>query len=177
MTAPTTDPEPGVAPVPPRREPRPGLETTIRVGGVLVAVLATLVTALIELELTTLRTGGVANLFTGGSPWEGGGALLPIAIPVAVGANLAIAWFAVTSTGRRWALGPPWALWTLIMLAAAGTRTAEGDYLLSGDNWVALVMILVGSLTFAVYSYRMILKPIKSANSQPASRNPRAPSV
>ncbi|BBH64690.1 hypothetical protein ACTI_13750 [Actinoplanes sp. OR16] len=177
MTAPTTEPEPEVAPVPTGREPWAGWETVIRAGGVIVAVLATLVTAFAELELTTLRSGGVANIFTGGSPWEGGGVLVPIAIPVAIAANLVIAWFAVTSTGRRWALGPPWALWTLIMLAAAGTRTAEGDYLLSGDNWVALVMILLGSLTFAVYSYRMILKPIKTADSQPASRNPRAPSV
>jgi hypothetical protein len=46
------------------------------------------------------------------------------------------------------------------MLIAAGVRTSEGDYLVSGDNWVALVMILLGSLTFAVYAYRMIMKRI-----------------
>lgn len=163
MTAPVVEPEAA-----PQRAPRAGWDPVIRAGGVVVAVLATLVTAFLELELTTLRSGGVANLVTGGSPWTGGGFLVPIAIPVAIGVNLAIAWFAVTTTGRRWALGPPWALWTLIMLAAAGTRTAEGDYLLSDTNWVALVMILTGSLTYAVFSYRMILKPVppKAADSR-----------
>jgi hypothetical protein len=46
------------------------------------------------------------------------------------------------------------------MLFAAGVRTSEGDYLLGGDNWVALLMILVGSLSYAVYSYRMILRRV-----------------
>jgi hypothetical protein len=72
-------------------------------------------------------------------------------------ANPAIAWFAVTTTERRWAVGLPWALWTLLMLAAAGIRTDEGDYLIGASDWVALVMILVGSLAFALYAYRMIL--------------------
>ena len=40
---------------------------------------------------------------------------------------------------------------------AAGVRTDEGDYLLAGDNWVGLLMILAGSLSFALYAYRMIL--------------------
>jgi hypothetical protein len=57
-------------------------------------------------------------------------------------------------------MAPPWALWTLMMLFAAGVRTSEGDYLLAGNDWVGLVMILVGSLSFAVYSYRMILKRV-----------------
>ena len=67
----------------------------------------------------------------------------------------------ITMSWRRWALAPPWALWTLMMLLAAGVRTSEGDYLLSGNDWVGLVMILVGSLTFAVYSYRMILRRLQ----------------
>ncbi|MFC7527857.1 hypothetical protein [Actinoplanes sp. GCM10030250] len=141
-----------------RREPWAGWDVVVRVAGVTVAIVATVVTALIEIELSALRVGGFAELFAGRSPWTGSGAAVPLAILVAVGANLLISWFAVTTTGRRWALGPPWALWTLLMLAAAGTRTAEGDYLIGGKNWVAVVMILVGSLTFAVYSYRMILK-------------------
>ncbi|MEU4425924.1 hypothetical protein AB0F81_35340 [Actinoplanes sp. NPDC024001] len=157
MTEPITE---AVVEPPVARQPWAGWDTVIRVAGVVVSILATVVTAAIELELTALRSGGVAELFAGRNPWAGSGAAVPIAIPFAVGANLAIAWFAVTTTGRRWALGVPWALWTLLMLAAAGTRTAEGDYLIGGKNWVALVTILVGSLTFAVYSYRMILRPV-----------------
>ena len=126
-------------PTPPSR----ALELTVRSAGLLISVLAVVVTALLELFLSPLRLGGVP---------------IGVAVPAAVVGNLAISWFAVTTVGRRWALGPPWAVWTLIMFAATGLRSPEGDYLISGDNWVALVMILVGSLTFAVYMYKMILK-------------------
>jgi hypothetical protein len=134
-----TDPE---APAPVQGQRR-SLDRTIRIAGLVIAVLAAVFSGLLELFFTTLRVGGF---------------LIGVSIPMAVVANTAIAWFAVTTTGRRWALGPPWALWTLMMLFAAGVRTTEGDYLLGGNDYVALVMILVGSLTFAVYSYRMILK-------------------
>jgi hypothetical protein len=64
----------------------------------------------------------------------------------------------VQTAGRRWAVGVPWVLWTVVMLFAAGAKTAEGDYLISGNDWIALVMILVGSLSFAVYAYRLIVR-------------------
>jgi drug/metabolite transporter (DMT)-like permease len=117
--------------------------TLLRIAGLAVAVAATVVTAVAELYLTPLRLGG---------------APIGVAVLFAGLANWAIAWFAETTTQRRWSVGPPWALWTLAMLIAAGVRTTEGDYLLSGDDWIALVMILVGSLAFAVYAYRMILR-------------------
>jgi hypothetical protein len=135
-------------------------DTVVRVAGISIALLATVVTAVLELQLSALRTGAIGAILDGRSPYTGSGAPLPLAVPLAIGLNLAISWFAVSTTGRRWAAGPPWALWTLIMLAAAGTRTSEGDYLVGGTNWVALVTILAGSLTFAVYVYRMILTPL-----------------
>jgi hypothetical protein len=124
--------------------PSPALERSIRVAGVVVSVLATFLSALLELFLTPLRLGGVP---------------VGAAIVLAVLANLAICWFVMTTVGRRWALAPPWALWTLIMFFAVGIRTTEGDYLIGGDDWVALVMILAGSLAFAVFTYKMILRP------------------
>jgi hypothetical protein len=127
----------------PAAPPGPALELVVRGAGLFIAVLATVLTALLELFLTPLRLGGVP---------------IGVAVPAAVLANAAISWFAVTTVGRRWALAPPWAVWTLIMFFAAGTRTTEGDYLISADDWVALVMILVGSLTFAVYTYKLILR-------------------
>ena len=138
-------------------------EPLIRVGGLLVAIVAALVTGVLELLLTTLRWGDLATIWRDDPIGSGSGPLLGVAILLAVVANWAIAWFAVSTTGRRWALGPPWALWTLMMLFAAGVRTHEGDYLLGGDDWIALVMILAGSLTFAVYSYREILRRIPRA--------------
>ncbi|RSM67875.1 hypothetical protein DMB66_14665 [Actinoplanes sp. ATCC 53533] len=119
------------------------MELAVRTAGALIAVLAAVLTAFLEIFLSPLRIGGVP---------------IGVAVPAAVVANVAISWFAVTTVGRRWALAPPWAVWTLIMFFAAGLRTTEGDYLISGDDWVALVTILVGSLTFAGYTYRMILK-------------------
>jgi hypothetical protein len=138
-----------------------GWEPLIRVGGVLVSVVAAIVTGVLELLLTTLRAGDVVTIWKGDAIGSGGGPPIGLSILLAAVANYGIAWFAVSTTGRRWALAPPWALWTLMMLLAAGVRTSEGDYLLSGDDWVGLVMILVGSLTFAVYSYRMILRRLQ----------------
>ena len=136
-------PAPTPAPVAEKTD-SPALDRTIRVAGVVVSVLAAVLSGLLELFFTTLRVGGVP---------------VGVSILMAVVGNVAIAWFAVTTAGRRWALGPAWAVWTLMMLLAAGGRTREGDYLVSGDDWVAMVMILAGSLTFAVYAYRMILRP------------------
>ncbi len=130
-------------PAPPERTPSAAAEWAVRAGGVVVVLAATVVTAVAELYLTPLRIAGVP---TG------------VAVPFAAVANWGLAWFALTTTGRRWALALPWVLWTVIMLFAAGVRTTEGDYLLGGNDWVALVMILVGSLTFAVYAYRVILR-------------------
>jgi hypothetical protein len=128
----------------PERQPteRRGLDRVIRVAGLVISVVAAILSGLLELFFTQLRLGGVP---------------VGVSILLAAVANVAISWFAVSTTGRRWALGPPWAAWTLMMLFAAGVRTREGDYLVGGQDWVALVMILAGSLAFAVYSYRMIL--------------------
>ena len=140
----TVSAEPQTAPEDrPAPPPRPAVDALVRATGLLVALVATVVTAVAELILTPLRIGGVP---------------VGLTVLVAAVANWAIAWFAVRTTGRRWASGPPWALWTVIMLFAAGVRTTEGDYLLSGNDWIALVMILVGSLVFAVHAYRMILR-------------------
>ena len=118
------------------------VDQAIRAAGVLVSILAAVVTAVAELYLTPLRIGGVP---------------IGAAVLVAAAANWSICWFVLTTTGRRWALAPPWVVWTIFMLVAAGVRTTEGDYLLAGGDWVAMVMILVGSLTFAVFAYRAIL--------------------
>jgi len=122
------------------------IEPLLLPAGLLISVLATVVTAVAELYLTPLRLFGFP---------------LGLAVVFAGLVNWGLGWFAVTTTGRRWALAVPWGLWTLLMLFAAGVRTREGDYLLSGNDWVGLVMILVGSLSFAVYAYRLILAPPK----------------
>jgi hypothetical protein len=153
------------APAPETEAPAPEVkkrswEPVVVIGGVVVSIVAAVVTGVLEILLTTLRAGDVLTIWRGDAIGSGSGPPIGLAILLAAVANYAIAWFAVGTTGKRWAIGPPWALWTLMMLFAAGTRTSEGDYLIAGDDWVALVMILVGSLTYAVFSYRMILKGI-----------------
>jgi hypothetical protein len=148
-----------------------GWERLIRVFGVAVSVIAAFVTGVFELLLTTMRAGDLLSVWRGDSIGSGGGPLIGLSVLLAIAGNLGIAWFAVTTTGRRWAVGPPWALWTLLMLFAAGVRTSEGDYLVSGTNWVAVAMILIGSLAFAIYTYRLILKRILPAGSPPAGKS------
>lgn len=143
------------------REPWRGWEPVIRVAGVVVSLLAAFFSGALEVLLTTWRAGDFATVWKGDAIGSGSGPLIGLSILLAVVGNIAIGWFAVSTTGRRWALGPPWLLWTLLMLVAAGGRTHEGDYLVSGTNWVALVMILAGSLAFAIFSYRLILQPIR----------------
>ena len=138
---------------------RSAWEPIVVAGGLVVAILAAFFSGVLELFLTPLRWGDLTTIWRGDAIGSGHGPLLGLSIVLAAVGNYAIAWFAVSTTGgRRWALGPPWALWTLLMLLAAGVRTHEGDYLLAGNDWIGLAMILVGSLTFAVYSYRMILQ-------------------
>jgi hypothetical protein len=105
--------------------------------------------------LAAVFSGAVELLF---ASWRVAGFLVGASAVFAVVSNLAIAWFAYRTVGRRWAVAPPWIVWTALMFVAAGVRRDEGDYLLSGDNWVGLVMILAGSLAFAIYAYRMILE-------------------
>ncbi|MEV6844178.1 hypothetical protein [Actinoplanes sp. NPDC051411] len=152
-----------------KAEPWGGWEPIVRAGGVVVSIVFAFVSAVLELLFSTLRAGDFVSIWHGDPIGSGHGPLIPLAVVLAVAGNIGIAWFAVGTTGRRWALGPPWALWTIVMLIAAGVRTHEGDYLLSGTNYVALAMILIGSLTFAIYAYRMILKRIPPAVSTSAA--------
>ncbi|MFI5932942.1 hypothetical protein [Actinoplanes sp. NPDC051494] len=139
----TVETEVAEAPEQGPRPPRRGADLAIRIVGAVLAVAAALLTATLELFLSTLRVGGV---------------LIWVSVLLAAVANWALAWFATGTVARGWAVGLPWAAWTLVMFTAAGTRTAEGDYLVAGDDWVALGTILVGSLTFAVYVYRGIVR-------------------
>ncbi|HWS38928.1 MAG TPA: hypothetical protein VN408_40085 [Actinoplanes sp.] len=155
----TAPAEPAVPPA----DPWSGWDPLISAAGIVVSVLAIVVTAFIELALSPLRTGALGAVVAGDSPFVATGFAVPLSVPLAVWANLAIGWFTVFTTGRRALIGLPWALWTLIMLLASGSRTAEGDFLLTESNWVAVVTILAGSLTFAVHAYMLIFKPAPPA--------------
>ncbi|WP_091107956.1 hypothetical protein [Micromonospora citrea] len=131
-----------IAPPPPGR-PRPMLDLALRVAGGLVAVVGGVLTAVLELLLATLRVGGH---------------LVGVSVLLAVVANVALSWFAHEAVGRRWAVALPALPW-FVLMAVAAVRTAEGDLLVAGDNWVGLAMIVAGAMTFAVMGFRQVLAP------------------
>jgi hypothetical protein len=139
-----------VSEVPSAQGPSAGLDAptgpgrgdlALRVAGGLVAVAGALVTAVIEVFLAPLRVGTVRA---------------PVSLVLAVAGNLALVWFTYRATGRRAAVVLPALVWMAVMIPAA-SRTDEGDLLLTGDNWVGLVTIFGGAVTFAGGAYRLIL--------------------
>lgn len=119
------------------------LDLGLRVAGAVVVVVAGVLTGVLELLLATVRVGGQ---------------LIGVSVLLAVGANIALSWFAHEAVGRRWAVALPAVPWFALM-AVAAIRTSEGDLLLAGDNWVGLAMIVAGAMTFAVMGFRQILTP------------------
>ncbi|MFD6564366.1 hypothetical protein [Micromonospora profundi] len=129
---------------PPEAGPPPRLlDLGLRLTGGIVAVVAGVVTGVLELLLATFRIGGQ---------------LVGVSVLLAIGANIALSWFAHEAVGRRWAVALPAVPWFALM-AVAAVRTSEGDLLLAGDNWVGLAMIVAGAMTFAVMGFRQILAP------------------
>lgn len=121
----------------------PVLDTALRVVGGLIALVGAVLSAVLELILSTARVGGQ---------------LIGVSVPLAVVANVGLAWFAHRAVGKAWAMAIPAVVWFGLMVVAAG-GTAEGDILLAGNNWVGLAMIVAGSMAFAVMGFRLILDP------------------
>ncbi|WP_074318925.1 hypothetical protein [Micromonospora cremea] len=128
---------------PPAGPPPRLLDLGLRLAGAIVVVVAGVLTGVLELLLSTVRVGGQ---------------LIGVSALLAVGANIALSWFAHEVVGRRWAVALPAVPW-FVLMAVAAVRTSEGDLLLAGDNWVGLAMIVAGAMTFAVMGFRQILAP------------------
>ncbi|SCE94016.1 hypothetical protein GA0070607_3454 [Micromonospora coriariae] len=128
---------------PPAGPPPRLLDLGLRVAGAIIVVVAGVLTGVLELLFSTVRVGGQ---------------LIGVSALLAVGANIALSWFAYEVVGRRWAVALPAVPW-FVLMAVAAVRTSEGDLLLAGDNWVGLAMIVAGAMTFAVMGFRQILAP------------------
>ncbi|WP_329014456.1 hypothetical protein OG271_06530 [Micromonospora rifamycinica] len=147
MTLPAA-PVPVVEEEPAAEAPPPGrvlrlVDVVLRVVGGLVAVAGGVLTALIALLLSTVRVGGQ---------------LIGVSVVVTIAGAVAVSWFAYATVGRRWAVALPALPW-FVLMAGAAVRTAEGDLLVAGENWVGLAMITTGAMTFAVMAFRQILSP------------------
>jgi hypothetical protein len=129
------------------------LDPAVRVVGLLVAAGLSGVLALYEVFMSPLR-------------WHGG--RLPLALVLAIGGNLVLIWFTRLVTGRAILVAVPGVVWVALMIFAS-QRTAEGDLLLTDNNWVGLVTLLAGSLVYAFGGYWLI------THSAPAARYRQPP--
>jgi hypothetical protein len=117
-------------------------ETGLRVGGTLVGVAIAALTAVYEAFFVPLRWGTVR---------------IPVAVLLAVVVNLLLVWFTREVTGStRLALVPALA-WCAVMIVAAGGRP-EGDIVLASNNWVALVLMVVGAVSWGVGALVLITR-------------------
>ncbi|TDC72587.1 hypothetical protein E1193_27420 [Micromonospora sp. KC606] len=119
------------------------LDLGLRAAGGIVSVSGGMLAAVLGLVLAPVRVDG---------------RLIGVAVPVTIAAAIVLSWFAYATVGRKWALALPALPW-FALTAVAAVRTAEGDLLLTGDNWVGLATIATGAMTFAVMAFRRILSP------------------
>ena len=113
------------------------LRTALRIaGGALVVWLAALC-ALLEVFFTPLRLGGVRA---------------PVSLLLVVLVNLGLPLLARWLTQSRRAALLPGLVWFVLVLFFAG-GTSEGDIALAGNDWAALTLLLLGSVTAATGGY------------------------
>jgi hypothetical protein len=122
-------------------------------GGLVIATLLAFVSSTWEAFLSPLAVH-----------WTSGGhaqyVRLPVALVAAVLGNGVLAWMAYTVTGRMIAILGPFVAWTVPMVLAAG-RTAEGDLVLTSNNWVGIVTMAAGALAFAVVVYWLTIRSLR----------------
>jgi hypothetical protein len=116
------------------------LDRAIRAVGLLVAVGLAGASALYEAFLAGLRWNQVR---------------VPVALVLAIAANLLLIWFTRYVTGRAVLVAVPAVVWVAIMIIGS-QRTAEGDLVLTESNWVGLTTLLAGSLVYALGGYWLI---------------------
>lgn len=110
-------------------------------GGLVVGLLGGFVTAVWEVFLTPVYAGAIP---------------VPVAPVLAVLSNVALIWFTRQVTGRTGLALLPGVVWFGVMLVAT-VRTTEGDLLIPGNDYMGLATVLVGSLTWALLAYRLIV--------------------
>ncbi|HEX6498438.1 MAG TPA: hypothetical protein VF054_05325 [Micromonosporaceae bacterium] len=157
MTGPVVDPEVERSEPSPREpeprepEPREPPEWLLGLGGTVVGLLAAVVTGVVEALYAPLRIGTVR---------------VPLSPVLAAVFNILIIWFTYRVTRRRGLALLPGLAWFAVMIAAA-TRTTEGDLLFTGDDWMALVTIGVGTAAWVVAAYRLITTAMRVPPRRP----------
>ncbi len=121
--------------------PAPRPSAAVRAGAVAVACWGAVLVALLGAFLTPYRLGGI---------------LIPVSLVVVVAGLVAVTRFAYVATEHAGLSLVPGVLWLIVSLVLSA-RTTEGDLVLTQQNWVANVYLLVGSITLGVLGYRMVM--------------------
>lgn len=140
MAAPmSTPPSPlGSASVDP--EPPRSMLLGLRLAGLAVACLGAVVVAVVGAFLTPFRIGST---------------LVPVSLLIVIGGLTAVIRFAYAVTEKAGLSLIPGVVW-LVLSVVFSARTTEGDLILL-QNWVAILYMLVGSVTVGVLAFRMIV--------------------
>ncbi len=160
----TTPPD---APAPADTASAPGrfAEIALRVGGVVIAVGLAIATAIWEAVLTTWY------VIIGGHVVR-----LPVAPLLAIVCNLALFWFVRKVTGKAALVIFPALAWLAIMVIA-GNVTSDGDLIVT-STWVGVSTIILGTVAWAVPSYRSVLaKQTRSLAGRQAAGPSVGPSI
>lgn len=113
----------------------------LKAGGLVVGCLGAVLLAVAGAFLTPLRVGGV---------------LVPVVLPLVVAGLALLLWFTRLTTGHVGLALLPGVVWLVLSLVLSASTT-ENDIVLAQNNWVAVVYLLLGSVTIGVTAYRMIL--------------------
>jgi hypothetical protein len=144
--APAADGPPAVPPGAPGWQARLA-EPGLRVGGTVIGVLAGMITAVYEGFLSPLRWGGVHA---------------PVAPVLALIVNPLLVWFTHRVTGSRTLALLPGLAWCLVLVVAA-LGTDEGDIMLAGNNWMAVLLMAAGAISWATAAALMVMPPRPSS--------------
>lgn len=136
-----------------------GADVGLRIAGTAVALVLAFLTALWEIFASPLRAGGFP---------------LPVSPLAAVLTNLGLVWFTLRVTGRSGLALLPGVVWFATMVVAAN-RTAAGDLLMPGNDYMGLVAILLGCGAWGLAGYRMVAAGRPSGLGTPV--RPAAPPV
>lgn len=139
----------------------PVADGLLRVLGGLLGLAGGFVAGLLAVLLVPLRIGDAGQVIS----WYGGlagtpiGAVrVPVAVVVAVGANLLLIRFAERATGLRWGAVLPGLGW-FAMVVATLQPTAERDRLLLADDWVAVLTLFAGTTAVVIGAVLAIVAP------------------
>ena len=146
------------APAPPAAPPlsqelTAALDLGIRFAGGLLAIAFAVVLALLAAFLMPLRIFDVPA---------------PLGLLVAAGGNVALVAFARYVTGSGLGIVGPCIAWIATMLVL-GSRTAEGDLVLTGD-WRGIAVLFVGAAALTVAGY-LAVAPRRASADRVVARN------